>query len=533
MGAPGTGKSAGVVLPAAEQLLAYKADDSEKRLGGLVLEVKGDFCHQIGQVLAYHNRGEDYLELGLNSEYCYNPLHNNASPTALAFHLIALMKTLHGESKEPFWEQAAESLVTFLILVYRLLHNYVTLFDIYRASSDITVVDELMKRAAESLKATNIVLDKFVFLKLPDDVAPRVNEYQWDAAPPHHLRTPADDALRKFLLDHEVPHEIEVSSESVDHAERLAQFQTATRYYKKLKNLDKKLQGNIAEGINVFLMVTDVDPAMRRIFCPPKEAYDVTLNRDFRYGRPLPPLDKLIETPTVLALNLPIAADESLARLIGTLLKQDWQRAVLQRIPRMQADPTKHYRELALLIDEYHLLATAGGSRPIGDEKFLNLCRAARCIPIVAFQSLSSLKDTVPADTWRTIIAAFATTIILRQKDLFTAEIVSKMCGRVDVFKEHYGFTEGGHDAKVSLVTGRTTAPRSSINMSHSYNLTREYLKEPKDIMELPRGVGIVLANNGDEQLPPTFCYLTPHGEDPKVSYWSKRGRLDRFAEGG
>jgi type IV secretory pathway TraG/TraD family ATPase VirD4 len=197
----------------------------------------------------------------------------------------------------------------------------------------------------------------------------------------------------------------------------------------------------------------------------------------------------------------------------------------------MQAEPGKHYRELAMLIDEYHLLATAGGARPMGDEKFLNLCRAAKCIPVVAFQSLSSLKDTVPAETWRTIIAAFATTIVLRQKDLFTAEIVSKMCGRVDTFKEHYGFTEGGHDAKVSLVTGRTTAPRSSINMSHSYNLTREFLKEPKDIMELPRGVAIVLANNGDEQLPPTFCYLTPYGEDPRISYWARCGRLERLTE--
>ena len=165
----------------------------------------------------------------------------------------------------------------------------------------------------------------------------------------------------------------------------------------------------------------------------------------------------------------------------------------------------------------------------MGDEKFLNLCRAAKCIPIVAFQSLSSLKDTVPAETWRTIMAAFATTIVLRQKDLFTAEIISKMCGRVDAFKENYGFTEGGHDAKVSLVTGRTTAPRTSINMSHSYNLTREYLKEPKEIMELPRGVAIVLANGGDEQFAPTFCYLTPYGEDPQVSYWSKHRRLARF----
>jgi hypothetical protein len=328
MGAPGTGKSAGLVLPAAAQLLAYRASDPQRRIGGLVLEVKGDFCEQVKHVLHRHGRAEDYLELGLESDYCYNPLHNEASPTALAFNLIALMKTLHGESKEPFWEQAAESLITFLILVYRLLHGYVTPFDIYQASSDLSIVDELMKKAASSLEATHIVIDKRLFIELTDDVVAVLNEYEWTPAPPEHLRTPAEQPLRQFLLDRNVPHEIETGTSASDHSLRLSQFQTAQRYFKKLKNLDKKLQGNIAEGINVFLMITDVDPNVRRIFCPPRQAYDPELNRDFRYGRPLPSLDQLIETPTVVALKLPIAADENLARLIGTLLKQDWQRAV-------------------------------------------------------------------------------------------------------------------------------------------------------------------------------------------------------------
>ena len=212
-----------------------------------------------------------------------------------------------------------------------------------------------------------------------------------------------------------------------------------------------------------------MNPTVRRIFCPPKEAYDPDLNADFRYGRPLPPLNELVESSKVIALKLPIAADEKLARIMGTLLKQDWQRAVLNRVPVMQEHPERQFRHVVMLIDEYHLLATAGGSRPIGDEKFLNLCRGAKCIPVVAFQSLSSLRDTVPQDTWRTILSAFATTICLRQKDLFTAEIISKMIGRVDTFKEHYALSEGTQDARVSLVTARTTGPRSSMSMSHSY----------------------------------------------------------------
>ncbi len=41
-------------IPFAEQILAYKAADKEKRIGGLILEVKGDFCHKVKDILARH-----------------------------------------------------------------------------------------------------------------------------------------------------------------------------------------------------------------------------------------------------------------------------------------------------------------------------------------------------------------------------------------------------------------------------------------------------------------------------------------------
>ena len=40
------------MYPFAEQMIAYQADDRGKRIGGLVLEVKGDFCHKSARYLA-------------------------------------------------------------------------------------------------------------------------------------------------------------------------------------------------------------------------------------------------------------------------------------------------------------------------------------------------------------------------------------------------------------------------------------------------------------------------------------------------
>ena len=72
-GAIGSGKTTCCMYPFAEQLIAYQAHDRGKRIGGLVLEVKGDFCRKVQGILQRHKRGEDYIEVSFDSAYRYNP----------------------------------------------------------------------------------------------------------------------------------------------------------------------------------------------------------------------------------------------------------------------------------------------------------------------------------------------------------------------------------------------------------------------------------------------------------------------------
>jgi hypothetical protein len=50
-GAIGSGKTSCCIYPIAEQILAYRAGDRDRRAAALVLEVKGDFCHKIRTIL--------------------------------------------------------------------------------------------------------------------------------------------------------------------------------------------------------------------------------------------------------------------------------------------------------------------------------------------------------------------------------------------------------------------------------------------------------------------------------------------------
>jgi hypothetical protein len=91
IGAVRSGKTSCIMLPDADQLIGFHAQDEDRKIGGLVLEVKGDFCHQIKKVMNKYNRAEDYIEIALDSDYRYNPLYNDLDAYALAYGIASLV----------------------------------------------------------------------------------------------------------------------------------------------------------------------------------------------------------------------------------------------------------------------------------------------------------------------------------------------------------------------------------------------------------------------------------------------------------
>ena len=157
-GAVGTGKTSCCMYPFAEQILAYCAGDKEKRIGGLVLEVKGDFCHKIKEILARHGREDDYIEISLDSQYRYNPLHNDLDAYALAYSIASLLNNLFGKGKEPFWQQAYTNLVKFIILLHKIAYDYVTLFDVYESAISPDILEKKIQDAERRLEERYFLL---------------------------------------------------------------------------------------------------------------------------------------------------------------------------------------------------------------------------------------------------------------------------------------------------------------------------------------------------------------------------------------
>src|SRR6266478_354771 len=157
LGAIGSGKTSCCMYPFAEQILAYRAGDTERRIGGLVLEVKGDFCHRVKEILARHGRAEDYIEISLDSKYRYNPLQSDLDAYALAYNIASLLKNLFGRGKEPFWQQAYTNLVKFIILLHKVAYDYVTLFNVYECAISPPLLEQRIHEAEELVMGRHYV----------------------------------------------------------------------------------------------------------------------------------------------------------------------------------------------------------------------------------------------------------------------------------------------------------------------------------------------------------------------------------------
>ena len=66
--------------------------------------------------------GRDYLEIGLDGAWQWNPLDDPLLDTySLAYTVSTLINQLFGKSREPCWQQAYTNLVRWIIELHRLL----------------------------------------------------------------------------------------------------------------------------------------------------------------------------------------------------------------------------------------------------------------------------------------------------------------------------------------------------------------------------------------------------------------------------
>ena len=163
-----------------------------------------------------------------------------------------------------------------------------------------------------------------------------------------------------------------------------------------------------------------------------------------------------------------------------------------------------------------------GETDPTGDERTFALSRQARLIPIVATQSISSLRSALPGDeSWRTLLQCFRTKVFLATSDEFTARDRGGTvwpARSTEGALQRVGVRAGTRTSRCS--PGGRRAGKQSLSASKSYAPHHEYIFAPRVFTELQNAQAIVLPYDGLNPLPPQYCYLKPHYLDVQTSYF-------------
>ena len=526
-GAIGSGKTSACMRPFARQLLGWQAQDRRRRVAGLVLEVKGDFCHDVRRMLEEAGRGDDYVELGIGGRWQWNPLGAHwLDSYSLAYTIASLINQLFGRSKEPFWQQAYVNLVRWIIELHRMSPDrWVTLRDVYRCTLD-------PKRIERKIAEVEALVEPPQTVRIASaDAAAHATAlaaWAWKEAGGGEVRAAGDRTLREELSKLGVAFEVEAAA-AVDPARR-ERLDAVRRWYgQDWLTLEPKLRSSIIEGLSVFLSVFDL-PDVAATFCPPRPpgrapAAEGQASADTAAViRQLPPLDQVIDDGRVIALNMPAGSNQALSRAVGVLLKQAWLQTLLRRPAEMQRRPERVFRPAMFLCDEYQTFATVGEDDPAGDEKAFALTRQSRLIPIVATQSISTLRAVLgQSEAWRALLQTLRTRIFLSLADDASAQIASTLCGQVERVKASYTVSEQTARAGASLLSGAAGGGTGSISASKAFSERREPLFHPRDFALLGNCQAIVMPYDGTRSHDARRCYLKPDFLPRDRSYWRAR----------
>ena len=172
-GTIGSGKTSSAMYPFTKQLIKYNYLNPNKKIGMLILDVKGNYYSQVKKYVKNYNLQDDLIVIELNTNITYNPLHKpNLKPIVLANRLKTILELFSENNSESYWLDKAEQILAEAIKLCRLyndgyvtfaeIHNLVTKPDYYKEKiQNLRELFILNKLDREQIYELNMALNFF------------------------------------------------------------------------------------------------------------------------------------------------------------------------------------------------------------------------------------------------------------------------------------------------------------------------------------------------------------------------------------
>jgi hypothetical protein len=149
-GATGSAKTSAAQYPFTAQLIHQHAHDPARKMGGLIIDAKGNYADFAREQCALAGRLGDYYEVSLTSGVRWNIIGRpDLNAAALGGHIADMIENVQGTSlSDPFWHQEAKDLASQVIRVLRLAEGREpTMASLYRAATSYEAFEDYVKLA--------------------------------------------------------------------------------------------------------------------------------------------------------------------------------------------------------------------------------------------------------------------------------------------------------------------------------------------------------------------------------------------------
>lgn len=443
VGAPGSNKTQGVIKPAFNQLVEYRAHDLAERVALLAVDRKGSLAGELGQIAARHGRTVKVLRLGGPK---FNLLSSTLPAAALASALVAVY-ALRGQNShdEPEWiKSGVYRLFLHAIGILRLAYGEVTL-------KDLALLLSGPLRADAPPDDANAI---------PEELSHELKRF---------YRAFQDRLTNANLSE-------------AQRAELEAEFDYHAHFFERqFVRMNPKNKATLIDAA-LDLVEPFAAPDLAETFCA--------------QGSEIDSVGTLMEKGEIVVF----APDERLGRAAITaviLLKLEFQRSALNRLKQAELTGIKPTRLWAFIADEYQAFATVGED---GDDAFAALSREALVTNILATQSLAGLQAKMGEARLRTLLGAIRTKVFLTLTDPTDCQLASRLAGETYKPIQSTSFSESNKNARLNPLTDTLEAGSTTVSeqLNFSEQLRPDFL--PSAVARLNAGEAIVCSFDGQRQ---------------------------------
>lgn len=455
LGSIGSGKTV-FIESILEQLLTYKHTDPTQKIGLLALDEKGNFYKNIQTVLDRigGDRKEDIYLFTQESNINFNPIHQpHKNHSEVARMISAVIETTAAKGATWIADRANDFLTTAVMLT-RLTSDqfYVTINDVSRLISDESFYEERIT----------------VLKSRKEDVS------DWIKSRPTFLSDIAENenALNSYLEDSE---------------KLITSF--FDEWYLMKNNADKNQNIIISAMRTVFMPFAD--PLYAKIFSP--SSPDQINFKGFEW---------MINEGKIFCLSFP----RSINKIVSMFVKLSYQQTVIDSLKRGTISKDRYF---AYIHDECHTTINIEL-----DNDFLNLCREANAINVIATQNYVTLLDAIGGNgsdsSVRRFLDNFRNKMFFSTGDSKSRQYYAFECAFEEKEETSISFSESSKKSDINIAHNEIVTNDPSLNQSVSKFKRRKHCFDETEFQQLNLFEGIFVGTDGVNPIKPRKIKVKP-----------------------